>query len=199
MQVWLMLGADDGHGLTWAVSPWSGKYIVAPPIWASAHYTAATAHGWEFLRVGSGSGMLPAGGSYVSLVSPGGCGRNSSSKAVGRQVDYTLIIQTMEWGLSKCFKDSHPPFAVVAQNASFRFAPHSLTRLLESQAGANETSSTMTSPQSLQLFVRRTRLYRDDVVDPVYDIPLEQRPNRYFEAVADVHVGPDGSKSAFSC
>lgn len=23
------VSADDGHGLTWAVSPWSGKYIVS--------------------------------------------------------------------------------------------------------------------------------------------------------------------------
>jgi hypothetical protein len=142
-------------------------------------------YGWEFLRVGHGSGMLPNGGSYVSLVSPNGCND-------ARVVDYTMILQTMEWGLSRCFKDSHPPFTVAAQNASFRLAPQLLSRLQQSQTRTS-TLATATPQLPLQLFARRTRLYQDDLVDPVYDVPLAERPNRYFEQVPGVVVGADGS------
>jgi hypothetical protein len=31
------------------------------------------------------------------------------------------------------------------------------------------------------------------IVDPIYDVPLEQRPNRYFEFEAPVAVDPDGT------
>ena len=128
--------------------------------------------------------MLRSGGSYVSLVSPDGCGRNRGASVVSSRVDYTMIIQTMQWELSKCFKDSHPPFTVAAQNASFRFAAQLLTRLQQNSA----------PHLPLRLFARRTRLYREELVDPVYDVPLEERPNRYFEEAADVTVGSDGSK-----
>lgn len=128
--------------------------------------------------------MLRSGGSYVSLVSPGGCGQNRGASVGSSRVDYTMVIQTMEWELSKCFKDSHPPFTVAAQNASFRLAPQLLSSLQQNSA-----------PQlPLRLFARRTRLYREELVDPVYDVPLEERPNRYFEEAADVTVAPDGSE-----
>jgi hypothetical protein len=116
--------ADNGHGLTWAAVPWAGHYTVAPPIWVSAHYTQATSYGWHFMPVGSGSGMLPAGGSYVSLVSPNGCtesaqarinGQKLGEEAVGTAVDFTMVLQTMEYTMSKCFKDTHAPFTVSSQ------------------------------------------------------------------------------------
>ena len=61
--------------------------------------------------------MLSAGGSYVSLVSPGGCGDNSTGRT-----DLTIVVQTMSYGLSKCFKDSHAPFTVEPQTAAFKIA-----------------------------------------------------------------------------
>ena len=59
----------------WAEVPWSGHYTVNSPMWVTAHYTQATEPGWRYLPVGAGSGMLPLGGSYVGLVSQGGCGK----------------------------------------------------------------------------------------------------------------------------
>ena len=74
--------------------------------------------------------MLPAGGSYVSLVSPdvvadcsgekpahdekGFC-NVCSEKCCTKQ--FTMVVQTMEHDMSQCFKDTHPPFTVAAQNA----------------------------------------------------------------------------------
>lgn len=58
--------------------PWSGHYEINPQLWAYAHYGQFTAAGWTYLA--QGSGVLPAGGSYVAL------------KAPGR--DYSVIIET---------------------------------------------------------------------------------------------------------
>ncbi|NIA56107.1 galactosylceramidase [Massilia sp. TW-1] len=58
--------------------PWSGHYEINPQLWAYAHYGQFTAAGWTYLP--HGSGALPAGGSYVSLKSPGR--------------DYSVIVET---------------------------------------------------------------------------------------------------------
>ena len=75
--------------------PCAGSDTVAPPIWVSAHYTQATSYGWHFTPVGSGSGMLPAGGSYVSMVSPNGCNTAQTRPDVNAAdaVDFTMVIQ----------------------------------------------------------------------------------------------------------
>lgn len=83
----------------WAEVPWAGHYVINSPIWVTAHYTQATKPGWSYLPVGQGSGMLPDGGSYVGLVSPGVCGGQAAS-----DTDYTMIVQTMAYDNSKCFK-----------------------------------------------------------------------------------------------
>jgi galactosylceramidase len=57
--------SDDGFAMT-ARSPWSGHYKVQPPLWASAHTTQFTAPGMTLLPVGTGSGTLAGGGSFVS-------------------------------------------------------------------------------------------------------------------------------------
>ena len=49
-----------------------------------------------FLPVGSGSGMLPGGGSFVSLVSPDGCGEGQRGGDTATATDLTVVIQTME-------------------------------------------------------------------------------------------------------
>jgi hypothetical protein len=98
----------NGHGLMWAESPWSGHYVINSPIWVSAQYTQFTRPGWLYLPVGKGSGELPDGGTFVSLVDP----------ATG---DFTMIAQTMEYNMSMCFKDTHDPFVVAAsQSVTFQ-------------------------------------------------------------------------------
>jgi len=77
--------------------PWSGHYDVSPVLWATAHVTQHTPIGWQpgrpletnqvvpeipsvplesvcrrYLPVGSGSGELPRGGYYTTLVEPDG-------------------------------------------------------------------------------------------------------------------------------
>ena len=61
----------DGTGLMNARCPWSDNYEVLATIWATAHTTQFTRPGWHYLPVGNGSGMLKAGGSYVTYVQPG--------------------------------------------------------------------------------------------------------------------------------
>jgi hypothetical protein len=71
-----------------------------------------------------GSDMLPGGGSYISLVSNGGCagagsatsGRASTGRSddsSGGGVDYTLVVQTMEHDMSQCFKDARARFLYI--------------------------------------------------------------------------------------
>eukprot|EP01052_Picozoa_sp_SAG31_P020512 SAG31_NODE_1546_length_7927_cov_29.239525_2_plen_640_part_00 len=171
----------NGHGLTWAEVPWSGKYNVNSPIWVSAHYTQATEPGWYFLPVGAGSGMLPAGGSYVSLVSPRDCGGFTSEDT---KMGFTLIVQTMEHDMSACFKDTHPPFSVSPQNVTFTLAPAIVSKLAQHPS---------VSGNNIVLQARRTRLYRTHVDDPYHYVPLEKRTNRYFELVpGGVTITPTG-------
>jgi len=61
-----------GSGLMRANQPWSGSYDVQPAIWATAHTTQFAQPGWVY--VDEACGYLPAGGSYVTLRSPGGHG-----------------------------------------------------------------------------------------------------------------------------
>jgi hypothetical protein len=71
-----------GSGLMRANSPWSGNYTVSPAIWATAHTTQFAFPGWKYLDAG-GNGLLPGGGSYVTLKSPNGS-------------DYTVVIETAD-------------------------------------------------------------------------------------------------------
>ena len=181
-----------GHGLTWAEVPWAGKYNVNSPIWASAHYTQATEYGWDFLPVGSGSGMLPAGGSYVSLLPPAQCGKSSASASVATS-GLTVVLQTMEHDMSACFKDTHPPFTVAAQNATFLISPPLLARLLVRQrggGGGGGGGGAELQGGALKLQARRTQLFRSHVDDPYHFVPKAQRTNRYFELLPDILVNP---------
>ncbi|HTM81538.1 hypothetical protein [Asticcacaulis sp.] len=52
-------------GLMRAMSPWSGHFDVMSPLWVVAHTTQFAKPGWRYID--QASGLLPDGGSYVSL------------------------------------------------------------------------------------------------------------------------------------
>ncbi len=87
------------HGLPWygtalmtAAEPWSGAFddVNVGMLWATAHTTHFTQPGWRYLPVGSGSGLLAQGGSYVSLVDGAG--------------NITIVIEKMAWAHSQCIR-----------------------------------------------------------------------------------------------
>jgi galactosylceramidase len=63
-----------------ARSPWSGYYKVREALWGYAHYGQFTAPGWQYLN--GGCGKLAAGGTYVTLKSPGR--------------DYSIIVESKD-------------------------------------------------------------------------------------------------------
>eukprot|EP01065_Artemidia_motanka_P038883 TRINITY_DN4772_c0_g1_i2.p1 TRINITY_DN4772_c0_g1~~TRINITY_DN4772_c0_g1_i2.p1 ORF type:complete len:664 (+),score=191.51 TRINITY_DN4772_c0_g1_i2:507-2498(+) len=156
--------AYTGHGLMWAEVPWAGHYTVNSPIWVTAHYTQTTRVGWTYLPVGSGSGDLPGGGTFLTLV----------SAAAGGRRDFSLVMQTMEYTNSKCFKDAHPPFTVTNQTVTFQ-----LSKDLRPAAGV--------------LHVRRSILHPGDPIDPVRDMPGQR--NVYYEEMAGITLDASGSFS----
>lgn len=79
-----------GNGLMYAYSPWSGSYEVNQAVWTTAHFTQFTAPGWHFLSVASqGSGALPGGGNYATLVPPTGSGM-------------TVILESLQGDCLRC-------------------------------------------------------------------------------------------------
>jgi galactosylceramidase len=61
-----------------AREPWGGYYYVRPVLWGYAHYGQFCQAGWEYLN--GACGKLQAGGTYVTLKSPGN--------------DYSIIAET---------------------------------------------------------------------------------------------------------
>ena len=70
-----------GSGVMKANAPWSGHFEVQPALWATAHTTQFAEPGWRYLD--AGCGLLPGGGSYVTLLSPDG-------------TDYSIIVETVD-------------------------------------------------------------------------------------------------------
>ena len=92
-----VLGAAKSHGFLGngflnATEPWSGHYDVPPVVWVNAHWHQFAQPGWRFLEnsteaVAGGSGWLPGGGSYVTLVPPAGSPHPPST--------FTMIVETL--------------------------------------------------------------------------------------------------------
>ena len=66
----LVTAAPDALGLPYAGllvadSPWSGHYTLKSPLWIVAHTTQFAQPGWKYID--GASGLLPRGGSYVTL------------------------------------------------------------------------------------------------------------------------------------
>jgi hypothetical protein len=97
---------DEQAGLILASEPWSGSYEVSPPVWTGAQWSQFTEIGWRFLSVPSGgSGRLPDGGFYVSLVPPEG------------ETGLTVILETLD--SPRCPSPVKP---TAAQTVTFRVA-----------------------------------------------------------------------------
>ena len=166
----------NGHGLMWAEVPWAGHYVVNAPIWVTAHYTQATEVGWLYLPVGEGSGMLEAGGSYVTLA-PAETVANGDNDAA----TFTTVLQAMEHTNSECYKDEHPPFAVRNSTVQFQLAPGAL-RALQARHAISAGSAT-----ALTLSARRSLLLPGDAIDPYH--PFLPR-NDYFAPLPHINVDP---------
>lgn len=97
-----------GDGLMVAATPWAGYYDLhsMAPIWSSAHYAQATAPGWTYLRHGSGVGYLANGGTYTTLLAPGGGA-------------FTLLVEKLERKASGCSWSGNPPNVTTPENATF--------------------------------------------------------------------------------
>jgi len=130
-----------GNGLMYAFQPWSGFYEVTPPVWTMAHTTQFTEVGWSYLPVGEGAGLLPEGGTYVTIVSPD-------------LKDFTIVVETLQGTCmyhEGCFHDKK---AINTQRVSLK-----LSSRLEAAArnGDLEVWSTNTTHQ----FVRQAGVFVD--------------------------------------
>eukprot|EP00047_Mylnosiga_fluctuans_P024630 m.165727 g.165727 ORF g.165727 m.165727 type:complete len:861 (+) comp9895_c0_seq4:1721-4303(+) len=114
-----------GNGLMYAYSPWSAHYTVNPPIWTSAQTTQFVQPGWSYLG-GSGSGLLPQGGSWVAYVPPAtrtawaGEGRPRVEEAGAG--DFSLVIEKLD---KDCLRCHVPPTS--AETLQFQLAGDLLT------------------------------------------------------------------------
>lgn len=118
------LVASYYHGTDWygasmltAVEPWSGYYEVQPVVWATAHVTHFAKPGWRYLKPGHGSGELPQGGFYTSLISPDG-------------TDFTLHIVKISREHAQCTRPALPEDLPVSNEAvQFYLPSHAGERL----------------------------------------------------------------------
>ena len=78
-----------GNGFLNATEPFTGHYDVPPVLWINAHWHQFAQPGWRFLRnsTSGGSGWLPGGGSYVTLVPPEGSSLPANT--------FTMIVETL--------------------------------------------------------------------------------------------------------
>ena len=98
-------------GLMTAFQPWGGHYGDLAMIWATAHTTQfSTPFTYSYLingtGPGTGSGLLSAGGSYVTL----------ENFATG---DFTIIVEKMSRDHSPCCRPALAKFSVAAETATF--------------------------------------------------------------------------------
>lgn len=127
--VWNLVAAY-GKGTNWyrtglltALQPWSGAYgtqtvagwSAGPMVWATAHTTQFTrALSWSYLAIAnvtapdspSGAGLLPNGGSYVTL----------KDFATG---DFTIVIEKMSHNFSSCVRPNLDPFTTLPEVVTF--------------------------------------------------------------------------------
>lgn len=125
--MWNLVGSYY-HGTNWyasslltAVQPWSGYYEKdMPVVWATAHVTQFTRVGWRYLDNGSGSGELPNGGYYTSLIDP------------DDKSQFTLIVVKISRDHASCTRPPLPDFDVASEVVTFNFQDFSHEKSLQS-------------------------------------------------------------------
>lgn len=109
--IWNLVGSY-AHGTNWYASsimtadqPWSGNFKVSPVLWVVAHVTQFTQIGWRYLTNGSGSGQLPKGGFYQTIVDAHGA-------------DFTMHIVKIDRDHAPCTRPPLPDFDVYAEDVT---------------------------------------------------------------------------------
>ena len=104
------------EGMMTASEPWAGSYRINEQVWATAHFTQFTALGDRYLPHGAGTGKLPLGGSYVSLVD----GRGG----------LTILVQKASHPHSLCeYKQNNAPFNTSSEYVTFQLRGGDLTNI----------------------------------------------------------------------
>ena len=126
--MWNLLGSYY-PGTSWYASsmltanqPWSGWYGVrgppnnpaavdTPVVWATAHLTQFTKIGWRYLKSRAGSGELPQGGFFTTLVDGPDDGND----------DFSLLVVKNSYDHAPCTRPALPPSqdGVKAENVTF--------------------------------------------------------------------------------
>ena len=84
------------------MEPWSGHYVVDPNVWVSAHTTQFVEPGWRY--VPGGSGLLPGGGSFVSLASPPEASLKTAPGGDGAEFggNFTVVLEKLVGNCQYC-------------------------------------------------------------------------------------------------
>jgi galactosylceramidase len=93
-----------GNAFLTAEQPWSGHYKVPPALWINAHWGQFVQPGWRYLDNGLGSGFLPKGGSFVTLVPP-----KHDNVVHGQTVQFSVIVETLQGTCGKHPRDCDVP------------------------------------------------------------------------------------------
>ena len=165
----------DYTGLMSATDPFEGSFHVLPPVWAAAHTTQFTEPGWQLLPVGSGSGWLDFGGTYVSYTNNEGSGAGA-----GGDRQLTIVVEKMDANQSSCQRGERPDDQIAvtkAENVTFilsepRGSANSYTALVlwSSHFGTSEQQQSESA-----LFVQR-----DDVPIVNQTVTIEVLPNHAY-------------------
>ncbi|KAJ9444322.1 putative galactocerebrosidase [Diplonema papillatum] len=111
--IWSLIGTYY-HGTNWyasgmltAVQPWSGYWETLEVLWATAHVTQFSKIGWKYLAVGAGSGVLPNGGYYTTMVDEAGS-------------DFSIFVVKISHEHARCTRPSLPDEPVSKETVVFK-------------------------------------------------------------------------------
>ena len=188
--MWNLVGSYY-HGLNWyassmltAVQPWSGHYGMFPVVWTTAHVTQFTKVGWKYLPVGSGSGTLPKGGFYTTIVDP-------NSK------DFTIQIVKISHDHARCTRPPlpKPPHPIEGETVRIRLHPEQFKGLLDPN-NAGEVSVEVWQSNfeiTVPFFFRKQKQLTLSLANP--EIELFVRKGDYY-TISTVKTARRGSHSA---